>query len=252
VGHAAGAGRGRVRHNGNRRALKEIRQFILIHVSRELDIWTLEFFLHRFHIAVRLRMISPANHKLRVWKNTGNDAKSLDHQLQPLVGAPFAKRQYAVLRIAAPGKIRILRSLREYAVRTKVNVIAPIFLVQNFPVSRHEHGNRIRKQQHSCGERPRHTIEARVPNARVLQIHSIHQMMQGHMRVAAAHARHQRGKQAQKSVQGIAPECAEQQVEPHHIRFYLPESFENPRPTSRIVEPPASFYGETIQFGLRR
>jgi hypothetical protein len=58
-----------------------------------------------------------------------------------------------------------------------------------------------------------------VANARVFQIHRVHQVVQGHVRVAAAQASHEWGEQAQKCVERVAAECAEQQVEPDHVRF---------------------------------
>jgi hypothetical protein len=63
MSHAAAAGGRRVWHDRNRRTLEQIRQSILKHVARELDIWIPGILaLHRFHIARSLRVVSASNY----------------------------------------------------------------------------------------------------------------------------------------------------------------------------------------------
>jgi hypothetical protein len=72
-----------------------------------------------------------------------------------------------MLRISASREIRVLRSLRENAVGTEVNIVVPIFITQDPAISRHEHRDRIRQQKHSGGYRPRRAINPRMPDPRV-------------------------------------------------------------------------------------
>jgi hypothetical protein len=109
--------------------------------------------------------------------------------------------------------------------RAQVNVITSIFVVKDLAVAGHEHGDRVRKQQHSGRERARHAVQARVANARILQIHRVHQVVQGYVRVAAAQPCGQWGEQSQKCVERISAECAEQQVEPDHVRLQAIQGF---------------------------
>jgi hypothetical protein len=86
-------------------------------------------------------MISPADYELCVRQRVVDNPERLDHQLEPLVRSPFSKCQNAVLRIAPPGKVGILRSPRQHTVRSQMNISAAIFFVQNLPITRHEHRN---------------------------------------------------------------------------------------------------------------
>jgi hypothetical protein len=43
--------------------------------------------------------------------------------------------------IAPPGEVGILRFPGENAMRTKMDIIAPIFFVKNLAISGHEHGD---------------------------------------------------------------------------------------------------------------
>jgi hypothetical protein len=72
-----------------------------------------------------------------------------------------------MLRIAAPREIRVFGSSRENAVRPDVDVVAAIFIMQDPAITRHEHGNRIRQQKHSGGDRPSHAIDPWMPDPRI-------------------------------------------------------------------------------------
>lgn len=87
-------------------------------------------------------------------------------------------------------------------------------------------------------------------NACILQIDGIHQVVQGHVRVAPAHARQHGGKQPEKSVNRISPKRAEQQVEPDHIRLKPGNRSEKMRRVHRVVERPAALHGESLELGL--
>lgn len=56
-------------------------------------------------------------------------------------------------------------------------------------------------------------------NTCVLQIDRVHEVMQGDVSVAAAQTCQQRSEQPEESIEGIAAEGAEQQIEPNDIRL---------------------------------
>jgi hypothetical protein len=253
VGYAAAPGRGRVGHDGNRSTLKKIGYLIFMHVAGELDCGIARpFFLHGFHIARRLRMVAAGDDQLRLGKSLGNQMEGFDHELQAFVSAPLAEREDAMLGIAAPGKVGIFGSLRQNTVGADVNIVAPVFVAKDFAVSGHEHGHGIGEQKHSRGKCSCRAVGASVPDACVLQIHGVHQMVQGHVGVAAAQTRKQRREQSQESVQWVASKGAEEQIEPHHVGLQPPHSFKNSSRTCGIIERPAAFHGKAIELRLRR
>jgi hypothetical protein len=117
--------------------------------------------------------------------------KRLDHQLQALVGSPFAESQNAMLGIAPPGEVWILRLSREDSVRAKMNVIATILFVEDLAITGHEHGNGVRQKKHLGGGGAKQAIGARVAHSSVFQIHSVHQVVQGDVGIAAGETREQ-------------------------------------------------------------
>ncbi|HTC46757.1 MAG TPA: hypothetical protein VK722_05520 [Candidatus Aquilonibacter sp.] len=114
-----------------------------------------------------------------------------------------------MLRIATAGKIRIFGFSGKNAVRAQMYIVAAIFLVQNLAVSRHQHRDRVRHEKHLCGKCAGQAVAARMADAGIFQVHRIHQMVQGHMRVAAGKARKHRREKAGKCGERVAPECAE-------------------------------------------
>jgi hypothetical protein len=191
---------------------------------------------HRFNVSPGLRMITARHHQPRVGHGRRDAFESFDHQLQPLVSSPFAECQNAVLRISPPRKPRILRPAGKNSVGAQVNVLVPVFIQENFAVARHQHGNRMREQQHARGNRTRPTIGALVANAGVIEIDRVHQVVQSHMSVAAVQTRQQRRQKPQKSVQRLAPESAEQQVEPYYVRLEFTYDLDQPNRASGIVK----------------
>jgi hypothetical protein len=75
-----------------------------------------------------------------------------------------------------------------------------------------------------------------MPDSGILQIYRIHQMMQCDVRIAATHARQHRSEQTRKSNQWIAAKCAEEKIEPHHVRFQLPKRTKKPDSIGRVVK----------------
>ncbi len=101
--------------------------------------------------------------------------------------------------------------------RPQVDVVAPVLVIQNFSVARHQHRHRIRKQQHARGNRSSEAIKLLMANSDVLQFHRVYQVMECDMRIVATQASEQRRHQSRKRDQRIPTERAEQQVEPHYV-----------------------------------
>ncbi len=147
VRNSAATGRRRVGHHGNRRALKKIRQSILMNIAGEFNSRISRIlFLHRLHVTGSLRMVSSADHQPGIGQSLRDITKGFDHQLQALVRSPLPEGQDAVLQIAAPAQIWILRFSRKNAMRAQVNIVATIFFVKDLAISRHEHRNGIRQK----------------------------------------------------------------------------------------------------------
>ena len=140
-----------------------------MHVAGELNCAiSSTLFLYGFHIASGLRMVAAADDQLGAWHRVAHNPERINHEFEPLIGSPLAERKDAVLRIAAPRKVRVFGSSRQNAVGADVNIVAAVFVVKDRAVSRHEYRDRIRQKEHSGGDCASHAIETRVPNACVL------------------------------------------------------------------------------------
>ena len=197
-------------------------------------------------------MVSPADHQPGIGQSLRNITKGFDHQLQAFVRSPLPEGQDAVLRIAAPGKIWILRFSGENAMRAQVNVVATIFFMQDFAIPRHEHRNGVGKKQHLGGESSRQTVGARVANTSIFQIHGVHQVMQRDMGIATGETGKNRGEKPGKSNQWIAAEGAEVEINPNHVRFEFADRIQNVNRACRVVERPASLNRVTFQLRFRQ
>jgi hypothetical protein len=168
-------------------------------------------------------MIAPGDHQLRVRQGVGNNFERFSHELKPFVGSPFPECEDAMLRIAAPGKIRVFGPARQNPMGPDVNIVVTVLVMKDLPISGHEHGDRIREQEHSGGNRPGSPVGSRITNPRILQIDGIHQVVQSDVGIAAAQTRQQRGKESQEGVERIPAKRTEEQIEPHHIGFQFPD-----------------------------
>jgi len=143
-------------------------------------------FFQRFHIACRLRMISSGNDQLCIRHGSSHNLECLNHELEALVGSPFTERQNAVVRIATLREIRIFGSAGQNTMRSDVNIVVAVLFVKNLPVPGHEHRDGVREEDHSGGNSAGSAVKTRVLHACILQIDSIHQMMQSDVGIAAA------------------------------------------------------------------
>ena len=151
--HATAASRGRIGHHGDRGTLEHFCQVLLWNISGELDAGISgALFLHGFDITSGLRMIASAHHQPCMRQSLFYKLKSLQHEFQSFVGAPFSKGQNAMLGIAAPREVGKFGPLNQDAVRAKVHVVTAVSLVQNLAISRHQHRYGIRQQKHLRGQ----------------------------------------------------------------------------------------------------
>jgi hypothetical protein len=194
-------------------------------------------------------VISAGNDEPGVGQSARDNLESLEHQFETFISSPLTESENAMLRIAADIELRILRAASENAVRAQVNIVASVFVMENPAVAGHEHGDRVRHQEHPRGNGAGEAIEAHVADTCVFEVDSIHQVVQGDVRIAAAHAREQRREQSEKCIKWIAAKGAEQQVEPDHIRLQLANHLHQANRVSGIVERPAALDGEAIEFG---
>ena len=166
--------------------MEKIRQSILMHIARELNIGLVgALFLHGLYIAGSLGMVASANDQSGVWQGLRDRLKCIDHELEPFVSSPFTEGQNAMLGIAAPRKIRAFRFSGQDSMGTKMHVVMTIFFVEDLTIAGHEHRHRIRQQEHSGGHSASQTVGMRVSNPGVLQVDGVHQVMQGDVGITA-------------------------------------------------------------------
>ena len=72
-------------------------------------------------------------------------------------------------------------------------------------------------------------------HVRIAQVDGVHQVMEGDMRVVAAQTSEQWRRQTGKRGQRVVAKCAEQQVEPDHIRLQLVQQVQQPHRAGEIV-----------------
>ena len=191
-----------------------------MHIAGEFDLWICRtFFLHRLHVAGSLRMVPACDHQFRIREGLRHVLKCLNHQLQPLVGSPFAEGQDAMFRISSSGKIGEFGFAGQNAVRAEMHIIAAIFFVQNLAIPRHKYGYGIGQKKHSSGQSARQPVGSGIAHSGILQVHCVHQMVKGHVGVATIQARKQRSQKSGEGNEGIAAKGAEEQIEPHDIRL---------------------------------
>ena len=82
-------------------------------------------------------MVAPGDNQLGCRQRLGEALEGLDHEFQALVRSPLAECQNAMLRIAAPGKIRIFRPSRQDPVRPHVHIVAAILVLEDLAIPRH-------------------------------------------------------------------------------------------------------------------
>lgn len=112
-------------------------------------------------------MVSTSDYQLGVGQGVVHNPKRFDHQFEPFIGSPFSEREDTVLGIAAPRKVGVLGPSSEDAVRTEMDVVTAVFVVQDFAIPGHQHRHGIREEQHTGSERSSRAINTRVAHARI-------------------------------------------------------------------------------------
>lgn len=249
----AGTGRRGIGHDGNGRGLKKIGQSIFMKIAGEFNFRvSCVLLLHRFHVAGSVGMVPSANHQPGVRQNFRHVFKRFDHQLQPLVGSPLAEGQNAMFRIAAPVKAGEFGLSREDAVGAKVNVIATVFFAQDLTIAGHKYGNGVGEKKHFCSDGAGQTIGARITDAGVFQINRVHQMMQGHVGVAAAQTCKKRRQESSEGNHRIASEGTEEEIKPNHVGLKFVDCTQNVKSAGKIIERPAALNGIVLQLRFER
>ena len=87
-------------------------------------------------------------------------------------------------------------------------------------------------------------------DARIFQLHGIHQVMQRDVRVAASQARQQRSHQSRERHNRVAAKCAEQKIEPHHVRLQSLESRQQAEHAGGVVERPAASHSKSLRLEM--
>jgi hypothetical protein len=140
MGHTAASRGGRIRHDRDGSTLEQIRECVFRHIAAEFDsIVARPLLLNGFRVTSGLRVVAPGNHQLRFGHLRGNQIKSLDHQFQTLVGSPFAESQDAVDGRSTPREVGKLWPPGKNAVRSQVDVVAAILVVQYLAIAGHKH-----------------------------------------------------------------------------------------------------------------
>jgi hypothetical protein len=220
VSYSAATSRGGVRHHSHTRALEQIRQSVFGNVSAEFNSWVAgALTLYGFDVSMGLGMIAAGDDQFRLRHLTGDEIERLNHQFKTLVSSPFSKGENSVERISASREIGKLGAAGKNAVRAKMNVIAPVLIIQYFSIARHQHGNRIGEQKHPGRDRSSKAVQALVSHAHVFELDCVDQMMQGHVRVMPAETSEQRGHQPAESYKRIFAKRAEKQIEPDDVGF---------------------------------
>jgi len=67
------------------------------------------------------------------------EVERLDHEFEALVSSPLAKGQDAMRRRAPTREVRKLWPPGQQSVSSQVDIVATIFVVQNFAISGHQH-----------------------------------------------------------------------------------------------------------------
>ena len=195
-------------------------------------------------------MIPACDDQLHIGQLLRDQVERLDHEFKSFVGSPFSEGQNPMNRIPTAREIREFRPARQNAMRAQVDVVASVLVIQNFAIARHQNRDRIGEQKHSRGNRACKPVEPLIPNADILQFHRVHQVMQGHVRIASAQARQQRRHQSAESHQRIAAKCAEQQVEPDHIRLHALHGPHQAHDASYVIEGPATYNRKSLRLDV--
>lgn len=133
-----------------------------------------------------------------------------------------------------------------------VNLAAAIFLVQKPAVGREQDRHRVRHQQDPGDQGSPDAIKKRGANSGVVEIHRIHQLMQGDVSVMTRHTRQRWNGQSQERGQRLVSETGKSEVEPDNVGLDGVQRTQNSQPVIEAIEVPAASDFEAWQFRLWR
>jgi hypothetical protein len=145
--------------------------------------------------------------------------KSLDHKFQTLVRSPLSKSQNPVGRSSTTREVGEFRTPGQQSVRTEMDVVPAVLIIENLAIAGHKYGDRIGKKQHPGGHRTSEAVKTLVAHSGVLEFDGIHEMVQGHVSVSPPQTCEKGRQEAAEGYERISPESAEQQIEPNDIRL---------------------------------
>ena len=133
-----------------------------------------------------------------------------------------------------------------------MHIVATILVIENLSIARHQYRYGIGEQHHAGRQSSGRTIEPLVTDAKVLEIHGVHQVMQRDVGIASAEPREQRRHKPAERNHGATPESTEQEIEPDDIRLETPDGADDANGTSRVIERPAAYDGVPSRLGMIR
>jgi len=84
-------------------------------------------------------MIATGNRERCCGNPFGEAVEGVNHEFETLIGSPFPERKNSMSRIAAHREIGEFRTPCENSVCSQMDVIPPVFVIQNLAISRHQH-----------------------------------------------------------------------------------------------------------------
>lgn len=173
-------------------------------------------------------MIATCYYEFHVRHLQGQQIERLNHQFQTLVRPPFSESQNALDRSSTAREVRQFRAASQQSVRAKMDIVPPVFIVQDLAISGHEDRDGVGEQQHPRRHRARESIEALVTDASILEFDSIHEVVQSHVGISSSQAREQRRHESAESHKRVSAKSAEQQIEPNDIWFQSTDRSDQP------------------------
>jgi hypothetical protein len=128
-------------------------------------------------------MIASGNDQLRFRQLRRERLKRFNHKFEAFVGAPFSERQNAVRRRATTREVWNLRAPGKQTMRAKMNIVAPVLVIQDLAISGHENRDGVGEKEHPGCKGARETVKPLVLHAGIFEFHRIHQVVQSHVRV---------------------------------------------------------------------
>ena len=197
-------------------------------------------------------MIGAGNDQFGFGMLRRNFDKSVDDWLQALVGSPFPERQYAVKRIAALRKVRILGPAGQNSMTPHMHGTTAVFFANQAAIGGQQHRDGIGKQKELSRDKTRSAVCRFEADTGILQVDRLHQLMKRHMCVKTIESRNGGNRDADERGQRFTAETGKSEIEPNYVGF-TPADFANQTPgIGESVECPAAHHIVPVQLRLGR